>query len=73
MLSDTNTKADEAELSSCHVHQVINVIRPSPCIVSNLSNPDLLHTMPLSMLEHLLKSISNFMKTHGWLDKYNAI
>jgi len=72
-LSDTNTKAADAELSSRHVHQGFNVFRHIPCIVSNLPKPDLLHTMQIGRLDHLQKWIFHFMKTHERLDKYNAI
>jgi len=36
-------------------------------------NPDLLHTMPISLLNHLEGWISHCMNTHKWLNKYNAI
>jgi hypothetical protein len=73
MLSDANTKAADAELSSRHVHRGFKVCRHIPCIVSNLPNPDLLHTMQIGMLDHFQKWIFHFMKTHEQLDKYNAI
>jgi len=73
MLSNANTKAANAELSSRHVHRGFNVFRHIPCIVSDLPKPDLLHTMQISILDHLQKWIFHFMKTHKWLDKYNAI
>jgi len=73
MLSDANTKAADAELSSCHVHQGFNVFRHILCIVSDLLNPDLLHTMQIGMLDHLQQWIFYFMKTHERLDKYNSI
>jgi len=72
-LSDANTKAADAELWSHHVHWEFNVFRHIPCIVSDLPKPDLLHTMQICMLDHLQKWIFYFMKTHKWLDKYNAI
>jgi len=72
-LSDANTKSDDAELSSRNVHQGFNVFRQIPCIVCDLPKPDLLHTMQISMLDHLQKWIFHFMKTHERLDKYNAI
>jgi hypothetical protein len=72
-LSDANTKAVDAELSSRHVHRGFNQFRHIPCIVSDLPKPDLLHTMQISMLDHLQKWIFHFMKTHERLDKYNAI
>jgi len=72
-LSDANTMAADAELSSRHVHREFNVFRHIPCIVSDLPKPDLLHTMQIGMLDHLQKWIFHFMKTHEWLDKYNSI
>ena len=73
-LSNTNTMAGDAELSSSHVHRGFNVFRHIPCIVSDLPKPDLLlHTMQIGMLDHLQKWIFNFMKTHEQLNKYNAI
>jgi len=73
MLSDANTKAANAELSSCHVHRGFNMFRHVPCILSDLPMPYLLHTMQIGMLDHLQKWIFHFMKTHEWLDKYNSI
>jgi len=72
-LSDANTKAANAELSSRHVHQGFNVLRHIPCIVSDLPKPVLLPTMQIGMLDPLQKWIFDFMKTHERLDKYNAI
>jgi len=72
-LSNANTKAADAELSSCHVHRGFNVFGHIPCIVSDLSKPDVLHTMQIGMLDHLQKWIFHFMKTYERLDKYNAI
>jgi hypothetical protein len=73
MLSDANTKAADAELSSRHVHRGFNVFRHIPCIVCDLPKPDLLHTMQIGMLDHLPTWIFHFMKTHERRDKYNAI
>ena len=42
-------------------------------IVSDLPKSDLLHTMQIGMLDHLLKWMFHFMQTHERLDKYNAI
>jgi len=72
-LSNTNTKAADAELSSHHVHREFNVFRHIPCIVSNLSKPDHLPTMQIGMLDHLQKWIFHFIKMDQQLDKYNAI
>jgi hypothetical protein len=73
MLSDVNTKATDAELSSRHVHQRFNVFRHIPHIVSDLPKPDLLYTMQIGMFDLPQKWIIHFMKTHERLDKYNAI
>jgi hypothetical protein len=72
-LSDANTRAADAKLSSRHVHRGLNVFLHIPCIVSDLPKPDLLHTMQIGMLAHLQKWIFHFMKTHKRLDKYNGI
>jgi hypothetical protein len=71
-LSDANTKAADAELSSCHVYRRFNVFRQIPCILSDLPKPNLLHTMQIGMLDHLQKWIFHFMKMHQQVDKYNA-
>jgi len=72
-LSDANSNAANAELSSHHVHRGFNMFRQSPCIVSDLPKPNILHTMQIGILEHLQKWIFHIMKTHEWLDKYDAI
>jgi hypothetical protein len=73
ILSNADTKAADAHLSSHHVHRGFNMFRHIPCIVSDLPKPDLLQTMQIGMLDHLQKWIVHFMKTHERLDKYNAI
>ena len=72
-LSDANTKAADAELSSRHVHHGFNVLRHIPCIVSDLPKPALLHTLQIGILDHLQMWIFHVMKTHRRLDRYNAI
>jgi hypothetical protein len=72
-LSNANTKAADAELSSHHVHRGFNVFCHIPCIVSDLPNPNLLHTMKIGMSDHLQKWIFHFMKMLERLNKYNAI
>jgi len=72
-LSNANTKAADAEISSRHVHREFNVFRHIPCIVSDLPKPHLLHRLQIGLLGHLQKWIIHFMKTHKRLDKYNAI
>jgi len=41
--------------------------------MSNLLKLDLLHTVQIGMIDHLQKWIFHFMKTHEWLDIFNAI
>jgi len=77
-LSDANTKAADAELSSPHGQRGFNVFWHILWILSDLpklilAKPDLLHTMQIGMLDHLQKWIFHFMKMHKRLDKYNAI
>ena len=72
-LSDANSKAANAKLSLHHVQRGFNMFQHIRCMVSNLLQQDLLHTMQIVMLEHLQKWIFHFMKTHEWLNKYNAI
>jgi len=73
MLSDANTKAANVKLWSPHAHGGINVFQHIPCIVSDLPKLNILHTMQIGMLDHLQKWIFHFLKTHEWLDKFNAI
>jgi hypothetical protein len=73
MLSDANSKAEDAELRSRHVHRGVKVFRHLPCIVSNLPNPNLLHTMQMAVLDHLHKWIFRLSKMHQRFGKYNAI
>jgi hypothetical protein len=65
-LSNANNKEADAELSSRHVYRGFNVFRNSRCIVSDLPNPNLLHTMQIGILDHHQKWIFHFMKTHEW-------
>ena len=41
--------------------------------MTDLRKPDLLHAMQIGMLDCLHGWIIHLMKTHEWLDKYNAI
>jgi len=73
MVSEGNAKAADAELSSRYVHEGFNVFRHIPWIMSDLTKPDLLHTMQIGMLDQRQKWIFHFVKTHERLDKYNSI
>ena len=50
-LTDANTKAANADLSSRHVQRRLNLFRQIPCSVSDLPKPDLLNTMLIGMLD----------------------
>jgi len=54
-LSDANTMTAYAKRSSRHDHGGFNSFRQIPSIVSDLQQPDLLHTMQIGMLDHLHK------------------
>jgi hypothetical protein len=73
MLSEANTKAADAELSSRHVHQGFNLFRPIPCIVNDFPKHDFISTMQIGKVDNLQKWIIHWIKTHEWLNKYNAI
>jgi hypothetical protein len=72
-LSDGNNKAADDKPSPRHVLREFNVLRHTPCIVSQLWTPDLPHTMLIGMRDHLQKWIVHLLKTHERLNMYNAI
>ena len=72
-VTDDNSKAANAKLSSYNVHRAFNLFGHIPSIVTKLSKPDLLHTMQISILGHIQKLIFHFMKMHKQVNKYNAI
>jgi hypothetical protein len=49
------------------------VFRQITCILSDLPNTKLLHTMQIGILDNVQKCIFHFMKTHERHDKYNSI
>jgi len=73
MLSDTNSAAAKAPLTCHGVHQGSNVLWYLDCIVSDLPKPDLLHTMQLGMLKHLLGWLQDFLKQYKRLEAFNNI
>jgi hypothetical protein len=68
MLSDANTNAANAALSSRNVHRGLNIFRPIPISVSDLPKPDLCNPMQIGMHDNLQKWIFHCMETHEWLD-----
>jgi hypothetical protein len=73
ILSDTNTPAAKARLTRHGVHQGSNVLWHLDCVVSDLPKPDLLHTIQLGMLKHLLGWLQDFLKQHKRLEVFNNI
>ena len=49
------------------------MFRHNLSIVRDLPKPDLIHTMQISMLDHLQEWMSHSIRTHEGLDKYNAL
>ena len=73
MLSETNTPEAKVHLTHRGVHQGSNVLWDFDCVVSDLPKPDLLHTMQLGMLKHLLGLLQDFLKQHNCLEVFNNI
>jgi len=72
-LGNAIVKAFNAKLSSRHVQRVFNIFRHIPCIVSNLPNYNLLHSMQFGMLDHLQMWSFHLVKRYEQLDNCNAI
>jgi hypothetical protein len=65
---------DVASLNLHGVHAGDVALRALPaCTVSDLPKPDLLHTMHLGMLKHLLEWLQSFLKDHGRLERFNNL
>jgi hypothetical protein len=73
MLSDSNTPLSIAELKRHDVNPGFNILWYLDCVTSDLPKPDLLHTMQIGMLKHLLTWLHEFLKQHKRLDKFNDI
>jgi len=68
-----NTAPANARLASFDVHQGYNVLWDLDCMTSDLPKPNLLHTMQLGMLKHLLGWLSVFLKQHNRFEAFNNI
>ena len=73
VLSIANTATANARLAGFDVHQGYNILWDLDCMTSNLPKPDLLHTMQLGMLKHLLGWLSMFLKLHNRFKAFNNI
>jgi len=68
-----DTPAAKARVTRHGVHQGSNVLWHLDCVVSDLPKPDLLHTLQLGMLKHLLGWLHDFLKQHKCLEEFNNI
>ena len=73
IVSDTNSAVAKIHYTCHGVHQGSNVLWYLDCIVSDLPKPDLLHTMQLGMVKHLLRWLQDFLKQHKRLEAFNNI
>jgi Plavaka transposase len=72
-LSVANSAAANARLARVDVHQGANVFWDLDCVTNDLPKPDLLHTIQLGMLKHLLGWLSEFLKQHKRFEAFNNI
>ena len=72
-LSEENTPESIAELKRRNVNPGSNVLWHLDCVTCDLPKPDLLHTMQIGMLKHLLLWLHEFLKQHKRLEKFNDI
>jgi len=68
-----NTTTANARLVSFDIHQGSNVFWDFNCVTSDLPKSDLLHTMQLGMLKHVLGWLSVFLKQHKHFEAFNNI
>ncbi|KAF8241807.1 hypothetical protein K440DRAFT_641204 [Wilcoxina mikolae CBS 423.85] len=61
-LSDSNTPLSIANLKRHDVIPGFNILWYLDCVTSDLPKPDLLHTMQIWMLKHLLTWVRKFLK-----------
>ena len=73
MLADSNTSLSIAKVKFHDVNPGFNILWYLNCITSDLPNSDLLHTMQIGILKHLLTWLHEFLKQHKRLDKFNNI
>ncbi len=73
MLSDANTAQSKAELVRRKVNPGFNILHYLDCVTSDLPKADLLHTMQIGMLKHLLDWLFEFLKLHKRLERFNSL
>lgn len=72
-LWERETTQSEANLRSRNVNPGFNILWYLESVTSDLPKPDLLHTMQIGMLKHLLGWLQEFLKQHKRLDQFNDI
>lgn len=73
VLSDENTRQSITQLKERNVNAGFNILWYLDCIVCDLPKPDLLHTMQIGMLKHLLAWLHEFLKQYKRLERFNDI
>ena len=73
MLSDANTAQSIARLEERDVNPGFNILWYLDYVMSNLPKPDLLHTMQIGMLKHLLTWLHELLKHHKCLKRFNDL
>ena len=70
---ERETTQSEANLRSRNVNPGFNILWYLESVTSDLPKPDLLHTMQIGMLKHLLGWLQDFLKQHKRLEQFNDI
>ena len=72
-LWEQDTSQSIADLKSRNVNPSFNILWGLESVTSLLPKPDLLHTMQIGMLKHLLGWLQEFLKKHKRLELFNDI
>ena len=72
-LWEEDTAQSLADLKGRNVNTGWNILWSLESIISDLPKPDLLHTMQIGMLKHLLGWLQDFLKHHKRLELFNNI
>jgi hypothetical protein len=72
-LWEDDTAQSLANLKCRNVNTGWNILWSLESIISDLPKPDLLHTMQIGMLKHLLGWLQDFLKHHKRLEVFNNI
>jgi hypothetical protein len=72
-LWEVNTAQSSADLKRRNINSGGNILWFLEGVTSDLPKPDLLHTMQIGMLKHLLGWLQDFLKYHKRLERFNNI